>query len=96
MISSLESRHFLTETQTYIDRGGHLEKPRKRVREEGQERGEGTSPLKSVFDLSQFSGSTYILTSQDGGIALLLLKKKSLIVLQNTPALQARWYLTRI
>ena len=80
----------------YIDRGCHLENLRKRVREEGQESGEGTSPLKSVLDLSQFSGSTCILTSQDGGITLLLLKKKSLIVLQNTPPLQARWYLTRI
>ena len=51
----------------YIDHGGHLEKPRKRVREEGQERGEGTSPLKLVFDSSQFSCSTCILTSKMAG-----------------------------
>ena len=38
---SLYSRRFSTETQSYIDRGRHLEKPRKRLREEGRERGEG-------------------------------------------------------
>ena len=38
---SLHSRRFLTESQRYIDRGRHLEKPRKRLREEGRERGEG-------------------------------------------------------
>ena len=27
---------FLTETQRYIDRGSHLEKPRKRLREKGR------------------------------------------------------------
>jgi len=100
---------FLTETQSYIDRGRHLEKPRKRLREEGRERGKGrggermkcflyfflpspssilypsTSPLISVFDSSQLSGSINV---QDGGKTSFL-KKKSWIALQNTPALQA-------
>ena len=30
----------MTETQRYIDRGSHLEKPRKRLREEEREKGE--------------------------------------------------------
>ena len=34
--NSFQSRCFFTETETYIDRGHHLEKPRKRLREEGQ------------------------------------------------------------
>ena len=97
--SSLHSRRFLTETQRYIDRGHHLEKPRKRLREEGRERGEGgkgrggermkyflyfflpspssilypsTSPLISVFDSSQLSGSINV---QDGGETSFLKKK---------------------
>ena len=96
---SFHSRLFLTETQSYIDRGRHLEKPRKRLREEGRERGEGekgrggerikyflyfflpsptsilypsTSPLISVFDSSQLSGSINL---QDGGKASFLKKK---------------------
>ena len=96
---SLYSRRFSTETQSYIDRGRHLEKPRKRLREEGRERGEGekgrrgerikyflyfflpsptsilypsTSPLISVFDSSQLSGSINL---QDGGKASFLKKK---------------------
>ena len=110
---SFHSRLFLTETQSYIDRGRHLEKPRKRLREEGRERGEGekgrggermkyflyfflpspssilypsTSPLISVFDSSQLSGSINV---QDGGKTSFLKKKESWIALQNTPALQA-------
>ena len=109
---SFHSRLFLTETQSYIDRGRHLEKPRKRLREEGRERGEGagrredeiffvffpplpspscilypsTSPLITVFDSSQLSGSINV---QDGGKTSFLEKKKSWIALQNTPALQA-------
>ena len=54
---SLQSRRFLTKTQRYIDRGRHLEKQRKRLR------GRGTSPLKSLFDSSQPSGSINV---QDG------------------------------
>ena len=54
---SLQSRCFLTKTQRYIDRGRHLEKQRKRLR------GRGTSPLKSLFDSSQPSGSINV---QDG------------------------------
>ena len=54
---SLQSRRFLTKTQRYIDRGRHLEKQRKRLR------GRGTSPLKSLFDSSQLSGSINV---QDG------------------------------
>ena len=96
---SLYSRRFSTETQSYIDRGRHLEKPRKRLREEGRERGEGekgrggerikyflyfflpsptsilypsTSPLISVFDSSQLSGSINV---QDGGKTSFLKKK---------------------
>ena len=44
-----------------------------------------TSPLKSVFDSSQLSGSINV---QDGGTTLFL-KNNSWIALQNTPALQA-------
>ena len=95
---SFHSRLFLTETQSYIDRGRHLEKPRKRLREEGRERGEGagrredeiffvffpplpspscilypsTSPLITVFDSSQLSGSINV---QDGGKTSFLKKK---------------------
>ena len=54
---SLQSRRFLTKTRRYIDRGRHLEKQRKRLR------GRGTSPLKSLFDSSQLSGSINV---QDG------------------------------
>ena len=54
---SLQSRHFLLKTRRYIDRGRHLEKQRKRLR------GRGTSPLKSLFDSSQPSGSINV---QDG------------------------------
>ena len=54
---SLQSRRFLTKSQRYIDRGCHLEKQRKRLR------GRGTSPLKSLFDSSQLSGSINL---QDG------------------------------
>ena len=54
---SLQSRRFLTKTRRYIDRGRHLEKQRKRLR------GRGTSPLKSLFDSSQPSGSINV---QDG------------------------------
>ena len=54
---SLQSRHFLLKTRRYIDRGRHLEKQRKRLR------GRGTSPLKSLFDSSQLSGSINV---QDG------------------------------
>ena len=54
---SLQSRCFLTKTRRYIDRGRHLEKQRKRLR------GRGTSPLKSLFDSSQPSGSINV---QDG------------------------------
>ena len=53
----LQSRHFLLKTRRYIDRGRHLEKQRKRLR------GRGTSPLKSLFDSSQLSGSINV---QDG------------------------------
>ena len=46
-----------------------------------------TSPLISVFDSSQLSGSINV---QDGGETSFLKKKKeSWIALQNTPALQA-------
>lgn len=55
VLVSLQSRRFLTKTQTYIDRGRHLEKQRKRLR------GRGTSPLKSLFDSSQLSGSINVL-----------------------------------
>ena len=54
---SLQSRHFLLKTRRYIDRGRHLEKQRKRLR------GRGTSPLKSLFDSFQLSGSINV---QDG------------------------------
>ena len=66
---SLQSRHFLLKTRRYIDRGRHLEKQRKRLRGRGGGRGEGrilnpsTSPLKSLFDSSQLSGSINV---QDG------------------------------
>ena len=60
------------ETQTYIVRSRHLEKPRKKLREEGWVREEGTSPLKSVFDSSQLSGSINL---QDGRTTLLSEKK---------------------
>ena len=50
---SLQCRRFLAETQTYIDRGRHLEKQRKRP----------TSPLKSVIDSPPLSGSINV---QDG------------------------------
>ena len=43
-----------------------------------------SSPLNSVFDLPQLSGSFNV---QDGGIALF--PEKNMIALQNTPALQA-------
>ena len=58
--------HFLTESRRYIDRGRHLEKQRKVLREEGVKRGKGgeTSSFKSVFDSSQLSGSINV---QDGG-----------------------------
>ena len=59
---SLQSRRFLTKTQRYIDRGRHLEKQRKRLR------GRGTSPLKSLFDWSQLSGSINV---QDGRTSFL-------------------------
>ena len=59
---SLQSRRFLTKTQRYIDRGRHLEKQRKRLR------GRGTSPLKSLFDSSQLSGSINV---QDGRTSFL-------------------------
>ena len=45
-----------------------------------------TSPLISVFDSSQLSGSINV---QDGGKTSFLKKKESWIALQNTPALQA-------
>ena len=48
-----------------------------------------TSPLKSVFDSSQLSGSINV---QDGGTTLFL-KNNSWIALQNTPALQASSFL---
>ena len=54
---SLQCKRFLTETQTYTDRGRHLEKPRERP----------TSPLKSVIDSPQLSGSINV---QDGRITL--------------------------
>ena len=59
-------RHFLAETRRYIDRGRHLEKQRKVLREEGVKRGKGgeTSSFKSFFDSSQLSGSINV---QDGG-----------------------------
>ena len=59
-------RHFLTESRRYIDRGRHLEKQRKVLREEGVKRGKGgeASSFKSVFDSSQLSGSINV---QDGG-----------------------------
>ena len=45
-----------------------------------------TSPLISVFESSQLSGSINV---QDGGKTSFLKKKESWIALQNTPALQA-------
>ena len=59
-------RHFLAETRRYIDRGRHLEKQRKVLREEGVKRGKGgeTSSFKSFFDSSQLSSSINV---QDGG-----------------------------
>ena len=67
-------------TRRYIDRGRHLEKQRERLRGRGGGRGEGregerrkppspilnpsTSPLKTLFDSSQLSGSINV---QDGG-----------------------------
>ena len=64
-LNSLQSRRFLTKTRRYIDRGRHLEKQRKRL----MGRGGGThlpstSPLKTLFDSSQLSGSINV---QDGG-----------------------------
>ena len=73
---------FLTESQRYIDSGRHLEKLRKRLwgDERGGEiffslpslspasmLNPSTSPLKSVIDSPQLSGSINV---QDGGIAL--------------------------
>ena len=54
---SLQCKRFLTETQTYTDLGRHLERPRERP----------TSPLKSVIDSPQLSGSINV---QDGRITL--------------------------
>ena len=45
-----------------------------------------SSPLKSVFDSPQLSGSSNV---QDGGIASFPEKKKLWIALQNTPVLRA-------
>ena len=64
MGSSLQSRRFLTKTQRYIDRGRHLEKQRKRLRGRGGVLNPSTSPLKTLFDSSQLSGSINV---QDGG-----------------------------
>ena len=80
-IGSLQSRRFLTETQRYIDRGSHLENPRKRLREEEQEKGEGRGEerrlgLGLLFEthqpllLNQFltrSNSLVVLTSKMAG-----------------------------
>ena len=82
-----------------IDRGRHLEKQRKRLRRRGggREGGEegrrnpSTSPLKSVFDSSQLSGSINV---QDGETITLFLN--SWIALQNTPGWQARYYETKM
>lgn len=85
---SLQSRRFLTETRRYIERGRHLEKLRKRLRGEGR-RGAflpspfrpsilnpSTSPLKTIFDSSQFSGSINV---QAGGITLFPQKLKKIM-----------------
>ena len=70
---SLQSRRFLTKTRRYIDRGRHLEKQRKRLRGRGffpplpspsPILNPSTSPLKTLFDSSQLSGSINV---QDGG-----------------------------
>ena len=63
---SLQSRRFLTKTRRYIDRGRHLEKQRKRLRGRGGGifLNPSTSPLKTLFDSSQLSGSINV---QDGG-----------------------------
>ena len=61
---SLQSRRFLTKTRRYIDRGRHLEKQRKRLRGRGGVLNPSTSPLKTLFDSSQLSGSINV---QDGG-----------------------------
>ena len=61
---SLQSRRFLTKTRRYIDRGRHLEKQRKRLRGRGGVLNPSTSPLKTLFDSSQLSGS---INFQDGG-----------------------------
>ena len=67
-------RRFLTKTMRYIDRGRHLEKQRKRLRGGGgffpplsspsPILNPSTSPLKTLFDSSQLSGSINV---QDGG-----------------------------
>ena len=59
----LQSRRFLTKTRRYIDRGRHLEKQRKRLRGRGGVLNPSTSPLKTLFDSSQLSGS---INFQDG------------------------------
>ena len=80
-IGRLQSRRFLTETQRYIDRGSHLEKPRKRLREEEREKREGRGEerrlgLGLLFEthqtlpLNQFltrSNSLVVLTSKMAG-----------------------------
>ena len=48
-IFSLQSRHFLTKSRRYIDRGRHLEKQRKRLRGRGGGRGEGRGGERSMF-----------------------------------------------
>ena len=72
LFDSLQSRRFLIETLRNIDHGRHLKKQKT------------NSPLKSVFDSPQLSGSFNV---QDDWIALLPKKKKLWIALQNTPAL---------
>ena len=87
--------------QRHIDRGHHLES-KKNFSEDGQVRGRGgeeslsppsysilnptISPLKSVFNLPQFSVMPKV---EDGGRALVP-QKVALFTLQNTSPLQAQ------
>ena len=89
----------MTETQRYIDRGSHFEKPRKRLREEEREKGEGRGEerrlgLGLLFETHHTSSFKSVLNLfqlsgsikvQDGGITLF----PQWIALQNMRALQA-------
>jgi len=72
-VASLQNRRFLTKTRRYTDRGRHLEKQRKYFflpsPSPSPILNPSTSPLKSVFDSSQLSGSINV---QDGRTTLFL------------------------